>query len=58
MAGGGIVRWLSRVSDAVMAEVGECVMYWIGKWWQRREVLLYAVNGWILALSLPPSMNS
>ena len=22
-------------------EVGECVMYWSGKWWQRRKELLY-----------------
>ena len=29
------------VSDTVMEEVGECIMYWIGKWWQRRKDLLY-----------------
>ena len=37
------VRWLcclgkgvEKVSDTVVKEVDECVMYWIGKWWQRR----------------------
>ena len=29
------------VSDSVMKEVGECIMYWIRKWWQRRKDLLY-----------------
>ena len=29
------------VSDTVMEEVGECVMYWIGKWWQRKKDLLH-----------------
>ena len=28
------------VSSAVMEEVGECVMYCIGKWWQGRKNLL------------------
>ena len=29
------------LSDIGMEEVGECIMYWIGKWWQRRKDLLY-----------------
>ena len=29
------------VSDTVMEEVGDCIMYWIGKWWQKRKDLLY-----------------
>ena len=29
------------VSDIVMEEAGECIMYWIVKWWQRRKDLLY-----------------
>ena len=33
--------WEKRVSDIVMEEVGECVKYWIGRWWQRRKDLLY-----------------
>ena len=24
------------VSDTVMEEMVECIMYWIGRWWQRR----------------------
>ena len=30
-----------EVSDTVMEEVGEYVMYWICKRWQRRKNLLY-----------------
>ena len=29
------------VSDTVMEKMGECNMYWIGKWWQSRKDLLY-----------------
>ena len=29
------------VSDTVEEEVVGCIMYWIGKWWQRRKDLLY-----------------
>ena len=29
-------KGLEGVSDTVMEEVGECFMYWTGKWWQRR----------------------
>ena len=28
-------------SDIVMEEVGECIMHWIQKWWQRRKDLLH-----------------
>ena len=34
-------KGVKGVSDTVMEEVGEYVMYWIGKWWQRRKDLLY-----------------
>ena len=34
-------KGLEGVSGTVMEEVGECTMYWIGKWWQRRKDLLY-----------------
>ena len=27
--------------NRVMADVGECVLYWLGGWWQRRKQLLY-----------------
>ena len=27
------------VSETVMKEVCECVMFWIWKWWQRRKDL-------------------
>ena len=34
-------KGVERVSNIVMEEAGECIMYWIGKWWQRRKDLLY-----------------
>ena len=36
-----LVKDVEGVSDTAMAEVGECIMYRIGKWWQRRKNLLY-----------------
>ena len=29
-------KCVEGVSDTVMKEVGKCVMYWIGMWWQGR----------------------
>ena len=29
------------VRNRVMDVVGECVVYWLGRWWQRRKQLLY-----------------
>ena len=34
-------KGVERISDTVMEEVGECILYWIGKWWQRRKDLMY-----------------
>ena len=34
-------KGVERVSDPVMEEIGKCIMYWIGKLWQRRKDLLY-----------------
>ena len=25
------------ICNGVMGEVGECVLYWLGRWWQRRK---------------------
>ena len=33
---------MEGVSDTVVEEVGECVMHWKGKWWERRKELLYS----------------
>ena len=41
---------LSGVSDSMMEAVGECVMYWIGKWWLRRKDL-YGELIWSPALA-------
>ena len=32
-------KGVKGVSDIVMEEVGECIMHWIQKWWQRRKGL-------------------
>ena len=47
-------KGVDGVSDTVMKEVGKCIMYWIGKWWQRMKDLLYGepMEG-ILVLFLP-----
>ena len=34
-------KGVKGVSDTMMEEVGECIVHWIGKWWQRRKYLLY-----------------
>ena len=34
-------KGVKGVSDTVMEEVSECIVHWIGKWWQRRKDLLY-----------------
>ena len=26
-------------SECVLEEVGECIMYWLEKWWQRKELV-------------------
>ena len=34
-------KGVKGVSDIVVEEIGKCIMYWLGKWWQRRKDLLY-----------------
>ena len=29
------------ICNRVMEEVGGCILYWLGRWWQRRKQLLY-----------------
>ena len=29
------------ICNSVMEDVGECIVYWLGRWWQRRKQLLY-----------------
>ena len=25
------------ICNKVMKDVGECILYWLGRWWQRRK---------------------
>ena len=34
-------KGVEGVCNRVIEEVGECVVYWLGWWWQRRKPLLY-----------------
>ena len=34
-------KGMEDICNRVMEEVGECVVYWLGRWWQRRKQLLY-----------------
>ena len=36
-----LVKWLEDVYNRVIEEVGDCLVYWFGRWWQRRKQLLY-----------------
>ena len=46
---------VERISDTVVEEVGECIMYWTGKWWGREGLIcLWIANRRILAPPLPP----
>ena len=60
--GGGIAagKGVEGACDTVMEEVGECVMYWIGKWWQRRKDLFCGelMDGGFWSPPLATPMNS
>ena len=30
------------ICNRVMVDVGECLLYWLDRWWQRRKQLLYS----------------
>ena len=34
-------KWVESICNRVMEEVGECIVYWLGRQWQRRKQLLY-----------------
>ena len=34
-------KGVEGVSDTAMEKMSECIVHWIGKWWQRRKDLLY-----------------
>ena len=40
-------KGVEGVSDIVMGDMGVCIMYWTGKWWQRRKIVEWRANGWI-----------
>ena len=44
------------ICNRVMEDVGECKLYWLGRWWQKRKQLLYewvVVGYWSSSLLLP-----
>ena len=30
-------KGVEDICNRMMEEVGECVLYWLGRWWQRRK---------------------
>ena len=44
-------KGVEGICNRVMEDVGECILYWLGRWWQRRKQLLY---GGLLLDSDPP----
>ena len=34
-------KGVEGICNRVMECVGECIVYWFGRWWQRRKQLLY-----------------
>ena len=53
---------MEGICNRVMEDVGECVLYWFGRWWQRRKQLsmnkLLLDIGPPLSCHLSPSLNS
>lgn len=33
-------KGVDEVSGRVLAEVGPCILYWLGKWWQKEGVII------------------
>ena len=33
-------KGVEGICNRVIEDVGECVLYWLGRWWQRRKQLL------------------
>ena len=48
------------IGNIVMEDVGEYVLYWLGRWWQRRKQLFYGkfVVGYWSSLLSPLSLHS
>ena len=34
-------KGVEGICNRVMEDVGECILYWLSRWWQRRKPLLY-----------------
>ena len=45
---------MEGVSDTVMEEMGESIVYWIRKWWLGKKDFRIESNGWILVPFPPP----
>ena len=35
------VEGICNICNRVMEDMGECELYWLDRWWQRRKQLLY-----------------
>ena len=34
-------KGVEGICNTVMEDVGKCVLYWLGRWWQRRKQMLH-----------------
>ena len=34
-------KGVEGICNRVIVDVGECILHWLGRWWQRRKQLLY-----------------
>ena len=49
------------IGNIVMEDVGEYILYWLGRWWQRRKQLFnvkFVVGYWSSSLLSPLSLHS
>ena len=49
------------IGNRVIEDVGEYVLYWLGRWWQRRKQLFYGkffVGYWSSSLLSPLSLHN
>ena len=63
-ARGKVALLVQGICNRVMEDVGECILFWLGRWWRRRKQLLYGLRKLLLDIGPPlsshlsPSLNS